>query len=325
MPEFYTATIVPGQLPVYKLRTLEEPLEDEVTVKVLAVGFSHLAIARASGAHYLASGAGEALIGVDGVGELDGKLVFFTTFQPTLGTYGETINVKKASLTEVGEVKDREATIANIAALNNSVFSVVAALNRIPGGVKGATLAILGVTGAGGTLAAQTAKKFFGVSRVVGLARDATKLKQLKEDGLIDDYVAFSEEDPKLLAAKLGNVDVVLDYVNGKPAEDFIARINQVKAVPSQALWWVLVGGAAGAANLTLLNHIFRSNNFYILGSGIGPHTKEAFAQIMKDIVKILKSGDVTFPLEKLLLKDIGKYWEEGPLVGGKRRYFSIE
>lgn len=324
--QVYTATIKAGSAPTYELHTLAEPKEDEVQVKVLAAGISHLAKHRASGAHYSVAASDEAQpFGVDGVGLLNDELVFFATMEPGNGAYAEYVNVKKSFVVPFPkDLKDKQKAIANVAGLFNSTLGPIFALRRIPGGIKeGSTIMIIGATGSAGVVSAQLAKRVFGASKVIGVSRNKDSLEELKKDGIIDEYF---ETTPGSDAdfSKLGDVDVVLDYVAGDVAETFLELVAKHKKQPWVPVYWIAIGNIGGQAKIALSNPALRSRNLFILGSGLGQHSPQMMTEALQQIVDILTAGKIDVPVDAVPLKDIATAWSLPPMVDGKRRYFVV-
>jgi len=83
----------------------------------------------------------------------------------------------------------------------------------------GQSVLVLGATGNAGTMAVQVAKRL-GAGRVVGAGRDVTRLNALIPLGA-DDVVQItddSEETARMLGEATAEVDIVIDYLWGKPA-----------------------------------------------------------------------------------------------------------
>src|SRR5271154_5654678 len=83
----------------------------------------------------------------------------------------------------------------------------------------GQSVLVLGATGNAGTMAVQVAKRL-GAGRVVGAGRDRARLDALSAIGA--DALVPLTDDADATAAALGvaaaEVDIVLDYLWGKPA-----------------------------------------------------------------------------------------------------------
>lgn len=320
------AAVVSGtnSVPTYKEVTLAAPLEDEVTVKVVAVGYSHLVRGRASGQHYSVSGAGdqERLVGVDGVGYIGDELVFFVAPEPHLGAYGQHVNVKKANVFPFPKGHTDADAIGRVAALNNGAMSSLLAFARVklP---QNFTVAILGVTGTSGQLAIQVAK-LLGAKKVIGIARSSLKLDELKQkQPLLDEVVSYEQDDKDIVAnSSLHEADVVLDYIWGESTTRFIANIIAARKVTSKALYWIEIG-QIGGPTVELPGGLFRGNNFILLGSGLGPLDNEEFGAVMTKVAHYLAKGDLTGDYKALKIEQVLEEWTK-PWDNLTRSYFTI-
>lgn len=315
-----------GKAPVYKEIEVEEPKHDEVAIEVKAVGYSNLVKMRASGAHYSSgSTQGESLVGVDGVGKVKGtdQLVYFVNFGPGKGTYLEIVNVPKQNVFPFPKDADDKA-VDRVAALANGTMATLIALgDRVKDVPTDAKIAIVGVTGTAGQLAIQLAKTVYGAKTVVGIARSAEKLEKLKlSQPLLDDIITLDEDDDKVIASKaLDGVDIVLDFLWGKPASKILANAVGSRSDKTRQLSWVQIGLIAGD-DFTVPSSFLRSSNLVILGSGIGPLDFSLFQKSLQSVTDVLASGKVNIDYREVALKDAGEEWAK-PL-GDVRTYFKV-
>jgi NADPH:quinone reductase-like Zn-dependent oxidoreductase len=114
------------------------------------------------------------------------------------------------------------------AAMNPAMSSWVALRRRVPL-QPGQSVLVLGATGNAGTMAVQIAKRL-GAGRVIGAGRDPGRLHALLSLGA-DEVVPLTDDQDatdRALGAAAGGVDIVIDYVWGKPAEHAIMALLQV-------------------------------------------------------------------------------------------------
>ncbi|ODV77733.1 GroES-like protein [Suhomyces tanzawaensis NRRL Y-17324] len=316
-----------SKVPEYKQVELRAPEADEVVVKVIAAGFSHLVRGRALGTHYsLVVSAEEKAVGVDGVGYVEDELVFFTTFFPEGGSYGQYIVTKKNQVYPLPKDAD-ETSIARVAALANGLMSSVLPLGgRVPNLKEGATIVILGVTGTAGQLAIQAAKLGYKAAKVIGIARSTKKLQELQaSQPLLDEIIGLDSDDSDIVKLDaLGEVDVVLDYLWGPPATRILNIALTTKKVPSDALHWVQIGQISGDAQIPVTAAFLRGNNFQILGSGLGPLKQDEQSRLLAKTVELLSKGTVTAPFASAKLSNIAQEWDS-EWDSQIRKYFVVE
>jgi threonine dehydrogenase-like Zn-dependent dehydrogenase len=96
-------------------------------------------------------------------------------------------------------------------------------------------------------MAIQVARRL-GAGRVVGAGRDQARLAILPGIGA-DATVALTGDAAATAAALAGaasEVDLVIDYLWGKPASDAIMALLRARADRGRALNWIQVGSVAG-------------------------------------------------------------------------------
>ena len=181
-------------------------------------------------------------------------------------------------------VIDRRRSIAlpdgadpiRIAAAMNPAMSSWVALRRRIQFPPGQNVLILGATGSAGQMAVQVARHL-GAGRVIAAGRNQQVLDMLP--GLGADVVMSIEVDPGKAYARLGraghDVDVVIDYLWGRPAEDAITAIVTERSDRGKPLSWIQIGSVAGPT-AGIPSAALRAANLHILGSGqgIGQHRR---------------------------------------------------
>jgi NADPH:quinone reductase-like Zn-dependent oxidoreductase len=126
---------------------------------------------------------------------------------------------------------------------------------------------VLGATGSAGQLAVQVARHL-GASRIVAAGRDQATLGALDADTI----VSLAGDLPEA-AARVGEaaaeVDVVIDYLWGPPAEAVIPALLHRRDDRDRRLAWVQVGAITGP-ELTIRSELLRGANLWLCGSGQG-------------------------------------------------------
>jgi NADPH:quinone reductase-like Zn-dependent oxidoreductase len=287
-----------GEAPKYvEIDTPQVPLADSglIQVKMVASGLHQIVRARAEGTHYSAKNLPH-VPGVDGVATTsDGKVVYFNTIA-TGGSMSEFINVPKKDTTPFPDGLD---PIQAAALLNPALSSWMAMRTRTFDLPKNFTVLIMGATTMSGTIAIPLVRSL-GAGKVIGVARNVATLQALG----LDETIQLMDPVETTDFAKLGDVDVILDYLWGPPTGHLFNQL--ASKVPVQ---YVQIGSMAGLdANLASAN--LRSKNITIRGAGPGAWT---FPQLygeygnMLNALRSVSKQDVRV----VKLADIEKVWNE--------------
>ncbi|GKT70603.1 quinone oxidoreductase [Colletotrichum tofieldiae] len=292
-----------GSPPTYTTTDdLPPPSPTQIRLRVLAAGVHRLVLSRAAGTHYTSTTLPH-LPGADGVGEdpTTGQRYYFTAL--ATGSFAEFVNIERSLVAPLPKTADSVA----VAAYTNPVMSSwMAFAARTAAQKPGFSVAILGVTSASGRVAVDVARAK-GAGRVVGIARNAAAMAEIALDERI--VLAGGETD----WSKLGEVDVVLDYVYGPPV------VELLKALPKseREVQFVHVGSVSGDGDISLPGAILRGKRVAIRGAGPGSWTMTEYAKELEGMVSVssgLKGSNVSV----VAFKDVEKGWKEAGL--GKKR-----
>jgi NADPH:quinone reductase-like Zn-dependent oxidoreductase len=293
--------------PHYRAFDAPEPRgEHEVLADVLAVGLHPRVRSGATGSHYTSTGHLPLVPGIDGVALLpDGRRVYFVPSETALGTMADKAIVDTRRMVVLPD----EADAAKVAAaLNPAMSSWVALRRRVPLEVGQAVL-ILGVTGNAGQMAVQIAKRL-GAGRVVGAGRNEERLREALSMGA-DEVVALSD-DPKAAAAAIAaaacEVDLVLDYLWGMPAQETIPALLRRRSDRSRSLNWVQIGSVAGPT-IELPSVALRSANFRLQGNGQGAVSPRAYLAELPSLVDEITANGLKVSTVTVGLRDIENAW----------------
>jgi NADPH:quinone reductase-like Zn-dependent oxidoreductase len=302
-----------GEPPRYQRFEVPEPAgAGQVLVDVLAAGLHPRVRSGATGAHYTSTGTLPMIPGVDGVGRrADGRLVYFAAADDVIGTMAEraVVDVRRAI-----ELPDG-ADVAKVAAAMNPAMSSWVALRRRVPIEPGQSVLVLGATGNAGAMAIQVARRL-GAGRVVGAGRDRDRL-----DGLIalgaDEVVALTGEGDAAgdataaaLGAAAGEVDIVLDYVWGKPAEQAIVALLRARSDRSRALNWIQIGAVAGPT-IELPSVALRSANLRLQGNGQGAVSPAAYLAELPSLVDEIDAGTIAVKPRTIPLAEVTAIWTQ--------------
>ncbi len=224
-----------GEPPHYQQFEVPQPSTSEQTlVDVLAAGLHPRVRTGAAGAHYTSSGTLPMIPGIDAVGQRpDGRPIYFVADDDVLGTMADKALVDRRRAIELPVDVD----VATVAATMNPAMSAWVALRRRVALEPGQSVLVLGATGNAGTMAVQLAKRL-GAGRVVGAGRDRDRLRALTSVGA-DEVVQLTDDADATsgaLAAAAAEVDIVIDYLWGTPAEQAITALLTARGDRSRAL-----------------------------------------------------------------------------------------
>jgi len=280
--------------------------EHELLVDVLAVGLHPRVRTGAAGAHYTSTGKLPMIPGIDGVGRRpDGTRIYFVADDDVIGTMADKALVDVRRAIELPDAVD----VTHVAAAMNPAMSAWVALRRRVPLQPGQSVLVLGATGNAGRMAVQVAKRL-GAARVVGAGRDPDRLAALTSVGA-DELVALTEDDEgtaHALGAAAADVDIVIDYLWGKPTERAITALLTARADRSRALDWIQIGAIAGPT-IELPSVALRSANLRVQGNGQGAVSTEAYLKELPSLVDEIDAGTIAVAPNTIALADVEEAW----------------
>ncbi len=285
------------------------PAPGETLVRVKAAALSQLVKSQASGKHYSSTEGGFPFIpGVDGVGEADGRRVYFAFPTAPYGAMAETTVVKEAYCIPLPDgVSDVTA-----AAIGNPGMSSWAALTERAKFVAGETVLINGATGTSGRLAVQIAKHL-GASRVIATGRNAASVEGLAEIGA--DVLVPLDDTPESLAntfretIRTNRVNVILDYLWGASAQSIFAALSGHGSGEAEPrIRYVQIGSITGNT-VTLPASALRSSGLELLGSGLGSVSNEGLLRSIGGVLDAVVTGRLTIDALAVPLADVHAGW----------------
>lgn len=282
--------------------------EGEVMVEVLAAALKPVDKQLAGGSHYAAPQQLPIVCGTDGVGRLPGgQRVFFGGCRPPYGAMAQRTVVPKAFTFAVPDALDDAAA----AALPNPGVSAWLSLSYRAKLAPGENVLILGATGIAGGLAVKIAK-ILGAARVVAAGRNPEALRALLDHGA-DATVRLDLPAAGLRAAFAGaagssGFQVVIDFVWGEPAEQFLAAAARKEfAVIGSDIRYVQVGESAGPT-ISLPAAVLRSAPVALLGTGgIPPY--DVLTQALRDVLAHAANGELSVDTERIPLAHVDQAW----------------
>jgi NADPH:quinone reductase-like Zn-dependent oxidoreductase len=279
--------------PRYEPFDLPDPADGgQALVDVLAVGLHPRVRSGAAGSHYTSTGKLPMVPGIDGVGRReDGQMVYFVADEELAGPMATrtVIDTRRSIVLPDG------ADVVKIAAAMNPAMSAWLALRRrvpIEAGQSG---------------------------RVVGAGRDQARLAALPGIGADATVALVGDADATAaaLAEAASEVDLVIDYLWGKPASEAIMALLRARADRSRALNWIQIGAMAGPT-IELPSVALRSANFRMQGNGQGAVSAKAYLAELPSLIDEIDSGGIAVTVRPLPLADVETVWT-APEVPGVR------
>lgn len=291
--------------------------DDEEVVEILAVGLHPRVRSGANGTHYTSEGTLPMVPGFDAVARRpDGRLVYFVSDDGAAGTMAERAVLDPRRAVEL----PGDAHPVAIAAAMNPGMSSWVGLRRRAELAPGESVLVLGATGNAGRMAVQIAK-LLGAGEVIAAGRNPEILATLP--GLGADRVVSLEggaEAIAALAAAAAEVDVVVDYLWGKPAEAAIPAIVRARSDRARAVRWVQIGAITGP-EIALPSAALRACNLKLMGSGQGSVSTAGIVAELPALAAEVDGGNLDVDAEPVPLADVESAWT-APVAPGRRLVF---
>ncbi|WP_431917622.1 quinone oxidoreductase family protein [Nonomuraea jabiensis] len=278
--------------------------QGESLVRVRAAPVTPLDLLCAGGASYFGTPAVPYVPGVQGVGTVEDKAVWFPTtagMAPGDGSMAGLAAVRPEDLVELPAGADPYA----VAALGLSAVAAHMALTWRGELAPGEQVVVLGAGGVVGQAAVQLAR-LAGARRVVAAARSPEGRERARRAGA-DAVVELGTQDVAGLAARLsaacdGPVDLVLDPLFGAPAAAAARTLR-----PGGRL--VNLGGSA-SETCPLDSSTLRGRSLRLLGYTNNELTREQRAQAITLIAGHAARGRLSVAHEVVPLEEAGPAWQ---------------
>ena len=305
-----------GQAPRYQAFPEPEAGQDEALIRVGAAGLHPIVKALAGGAHYAGRGEVPMVPGVDGVGTLDSRRVYFTFARKPWGSMCErTVCLRSKCLPVPDGLDDALA-----AALPNPGMSAWLSLKERARLETGETVLIMGATGVAGQLAIQVARHL-GAKRIIAVGRNLSALG----NSAVDSIITLDQGDDALREAFAKQaeqgIDVVIDYLWGRPTEFLLEALAQgFRASSTRSTRWVEVGESAGKT-IQLPGATLRSIDLRMLGSGFGSVPLDQVLAAIPQLFSLAAAGVLSIDVERVPLRDVESAWSR--VEKGRRIVFT--
>lgn len=307
-----------GQAP--KFQSFPDPVagEGEVVIRVRAAGLHPIVKALASGSHYAGSTEVPVVPGVDGVGTLeDGSRVYFTFARKPWGAMSErTVAPRSRCLPVPDGLEDAQA-----AAIANPGMSAWMSIKERAGLAAGETVLILGATGVAGHLAIQIARQR-GARRVIAAGRNVEAIDASKVDAIIGLSQPEDAVREAFAAEAVSGIDVVIDYLWGRPTELLIEALAKGFQTSSTHRTRLVEVGESAGKTLNLAGAILRSIDLTLLGSGFGSTPLDRIFGAIPTLFSMAAAGSLTVDAEPVPLSDVEAAWNR--VEKGRRIVFTV-
>ena len=300
----------PGEIPRYGDIDDPVPSEGQELVRVLAASLKNIDKSLAAGTHYQTDARPwPRLVGVDAVVErADGSRAYAGGMS---GFMAEKAVIARGMAFGVPEGLDPVLA----AALPNPGLAAWFALNGKAQFRSGQALLILGATGASGRLAVHFAKEM-GAARIIAVGRNQKMLQELRGVGA-DEIVSLSVPEVEIQEALSrvlahGHVDLVIDYLWGRPAELVLDALGGHDLEAGASLTRYLQVGSMAGPSVNLKSTILRSAEIEIFGQGGGSVDRDLMARVPEVLTKLFARaahGGLSMNVERVPLSDVASAW----------------
>lgn len=294
-----------GESPKYQSFADPVAQEGESIIRVRAAGLHPIVKGLASGTHYASGGGLPAVPGIDGVGTLpDGSRVYFGLVRRPWGTMAELAAAPQSMCIPLPEGLDE----VQAAAIANPGMSAWLSLKSRAGLTAGETVLILGATGVAGQLAIQAAR-LLGAKRVIAAGRNVAAISAADVDAVIALGDSENAVRDAFAAECAAGIDVVIDYVWGRPTELFLEALAKgFKAASTHRTRLVEVGASAGPT-ITLPAATLRSIDLTMLGSGFGAASLDEIFAAIPTLFSMAAEGKLRVAVEPVPLAEVEQAW----------------
>src|SRR5699024_9411525 len=295
-----------GTAPVYE--DYEDPKTtsgEELIMEVKAGALKNLDRLMASLGFYAGYKNLPVVVGTEAVGVLENGSRVYARGR---GTFAEKAVVNKEDIVELPTGIDW----AVAAAIPNAALGSYLPLKVKVNIKKGDVVLINGGTGITGKFAVQLAR-YYGASKIIVAGRVRGREEELSELGA-DEFVPTN--DPEILSREIkklnkdGEIDLVLDYLWGEPAEMIInSLVGEGGNSSEKPIKFINIGNVV-SPNIDLNCNVIRSSKLEIIGSGLGSYSKGEFSyfyqNVLPEMFRLVADRKVNIDVHLENLQDIG-------------------
>jgi NADPH:quinone reductase-like Zn-dependent oxidoreductase len=304
-----------GQAPVYGDFAEPQAAPGQRVVEMCAAALSGLDTRVARRLHYFKMPDGPFVVGRDGVARSDGRRIYFNALAPAgpFGSMAERALIDpRFSFPVPDDVADDVA-----AALGNAGLAAWLSLSWRAPVRPGETVLILGATGISGLIAVTVAKRL-GAGRVIAAGRNRAALARaegLGADATVDLAAAATDLAAAYREAAGGEVDLVIDFVFGSPAEAALSVLAHQGRL-------VHIGSLAGPT-ISVAGTTLRRTCCDILGFAYYHPPIDVQARACTKLCRLAAAGEIPLDIETRPLSQIAAAWD-AQASGSRRRQVLI-
>jgi NADPH:quinone reductase-like Zn-dependent oxidoreductase len=194
-------------------------------------------------------------------------------------------------------------------------------LKERAGVAAGETVLVMGATGVAGQLAIQVARRL-GAKRIIAAGRNVEVLAAGDVDAIIALGAPEDEVRDAFTAEAASGIDVVIDYLWGRPTELLLEGLAKgFRASSTRRTRLVEVGESAGKT-ITLPGATLRSIDLTLLGSGFGAVPLDQVLGAIPTLFSLAAAGSLKIAVEPVALADVEAAWSR--VEKGRRIVFTI-
>ena len=300
--------------PHYEEFDVPVPGENQVLVDVLAVGLHPRVRSGVAGRHYASTGRLPLIPGVDGVGQMaDGTRGLLRCRRRAARPHGrESPRGHACRMVRLSQGSD---AVKVAAAMNPAMSSWLRRVAVCPSRTDRACWFSERPATPGRWPCGSRSGWEQGAWWVPGA--NIERLSALIDVGA-DETVQLSEDTEATARAPgtaAAEVDVVLDYLWGEPAEKAIMALLRARSDRSRELDWIQIGAMAGP-RLELPSVALRSANLRIQGVGQGAISARSYLAELPSLIEEIDSGALDVTVRPVPLREIEGVWTETGMPG---------
>ncbi|MEU7745816.1 hypothetical protein [Nonomuraea sp. NPDC049158] len=141
--------------------------------------------------------------------------------------------------------------------------------------------------------------------------------RALDQPALLGAAGSSSDDVAERLARTAADVDVVIDYLWGRPTQQAMPALLTARTDRSKALAWIQIGSMAGQ-DITLPSFLLRAANLNIMGSGQGSLTAAGIIAELPSLAAEIASGALAVDPLPMPLDQVEQAWNT-PAAPGRR------
>ncbi len=185
----------------------------------------------------------------------------------------------------------------------------------------GETVLIMGAPGVAGQLAIQFARHH-GAKRIVSAGRNVDAIAKADVDAIIPLGQPEDAIRESLTAEAARGIDVVVDYLWGRPTELVLEALAKgFKTESTHKTRLVEVGSMAGQT-ITLPAATLRSIDLTLLGSGFGAASMESILAAIPTLFELAAKRTLTIAIDPVPLSQVEVAWDSAEK--GRRIVFTL-